>query len=88
MADTTPEGFPPLTLTVMRALCAITVLYPGNEGQEILIKLLDELLNAFWVEHKKVYEKDVLVEVLEQVIGSEETGKGWFLLIFLFVVVG
>ncbi|PBP25752.1 2-hydroxychromene-2-carboxylate isomerase [Diplocarpon rosae] len=32
MAAEAPDGFPHLTLTIMRALCALTVLHPGREG--------------------------------------------------------
>jgi 2-hydroxychromene-2-carboxylate isomerase len=79
MNEKTPEGFPPLTLTIMRALCALTVLHPGEEGQEPLTKCLDSLYYAFWVEHKKTNEKEVLAEVLSSVLGKEETEKGeWF----------
>lgn len=65
-----------MTLTIMRALCALTVLHPGEEGQKPLTKCLDALYNAFWVEHKKTNEKDVLAEVLSNVLGKEEAGKG------------
>ena len=71
-----PEGFPPLTLTIMRALCALTVLHPGPEGQKPLIACLDALYRAFWVEHKKTNEKEVLAQVLSDVLGEEETEKG------------
>ncbi|KAH6668265.1 thioredoxin-like protein [Halenospora varia] len=70
-----PAGFPPLTLGIMRALCALTVLHPGNEGQEILCMALDALFKAFWVEHKKTNEKEVLAEVLHDVLGEEVAGK-------------
>ncbi|KAG4421777.1 hypothetical protein IFR04_005027 [Cadophora malorum] len=70
-----PEGFPPLTLPIMRAMCALTVLHPGKDGQEILCKALDALFKAFWVEHKKTNEKEVLAEVLNSVLGKEEAEK-------------
>jgi len=73
IAEKTPEGFPPLTLTIMRALCALTVLHPGKEGQPILIKCLDALFHSYWVELRKTNEKDVLAEVLSGVLGEEET---------------
>lgn len=74
-----PEGFPPLTLPIMRAMCALTVLHPGKDGQEILCKALDALFKAFWVEHKKTNEKEVLAEVLNSVLGKEEAEKGMFI---------
>ncbi|KAL2068890.1 hypothetical protein VTL71DRAFT_15228 [Oculimacula yallundae] len=75
MKENLPEGFPNLTLLIMRAMCALTVLHPGKEGQELLVKTLDRLFEAYWVEHKKTYEKDGLQEVLESVLGKEEAGK-------------
>ena len=78
MKEETPDGFPPLTLTIMRALCALTVLHPGDAGQEKLTECLDALYKAYWVEHRKTNEKDVLAEVLSGVLGKEETMKGVF----------
>jgi hypothetical protein len=78
--------FPPLTLTIMRALCALTLLHPGKEGQRPLTKALDELYGEFWVKHKKTNEKDVLAEVLGKVLGKEETEKGIFPCPYLRVV--
>ena len=60
----------------MRALCALTLIHPGKEGQGLLIAALDELYRAFWVEHKKTNEKDVLVGILEKILGADETKKG------------
>lgn len=71
-----PEGFPVLTLTVMRAICALMLLHPGPDGQEILVKVLDSLLPALWVDHKKVHEKDVFGPMLETIIGKSEVEKG------------
>lgn len=76
MKEENPDGFPPLTLTIMRALCALTVLHQGKEGQGVLCKALDALYEAYWVNHRKTNEKDVLVEVLNGVLGEEECGKG------------
>lgn len=76
MAENTPDDFPPLTLPIMRALCALVVLYPGQEGQEKLIKALDVLYPEYWVEHKKTKEKDVLAGILERVLGKDDCAKG------------
>jgi 2-hydroxychromene-2-carboxylate isomerase len=76
MTEKAPESFPPLTLTIMRALCALTVLHPGKEGQRILIECLDVLYHAYWVDHRKTHEKDVLAEVLNGVLGAEQSKKG------------
>lgn len=71
-----PEGFPPLTLGIMRVLCALTILYPGEKGQEKLTKCLDALFAAFWVESRNTTEKDILAAELNGVLGPEDTGKG------------
>ncbi len=76
MQTETPPNFPPMTLTIMRSLCALTILHPGKEGQGILTKTLDTLFKAYWVEHRKTHEKDVLSELLGEVLGREEGGKG------------
>ncbi|KAE8453491.1 hypothetical protein EG329_010352 [Mollisiaceae sp. DMI_Dod_QoI] len=75
MQTETPPNFPPMTLTIMRSLCAFTILHPGKEGQGILTKTLDTLFKAYWVEHRKTHEKDVLSELLGEVLGREEGGK-------------
>ncbi|CZS89660.1 related to glutahione s-transferase subunit 13 [Rhynchosporium agropyri] len=75
MTKKVPEGFPNLTLLTMRALCALTVLHPGKGGQAVFTMTLDRLFEAYWVEHKKIYEKGALGEVLESVLGKEEAEK-------------
>jgi 2-hydroxychromene-2-carboxylate isomerase len=76
MQEKMPEGFPPMTLTIMRALCALTALHPGEEGQKPLIRCLDALYAAYWVDHKKTNEKEMLSQVLSDVLGKEEATKG------------
>lgn len=71
-----PEGFPPLTLTIMRALCAVTILKAGEKDQRSLIACLDALFAAYWVDGKKTNEKDILAEELTRVLGAEDAGKG------------
>ncbi|EKD12264.1 uncharacterized protein L3040_000266 [Drepanopeziza brunnea f. sp. 'multigermtubi'] len=75
MADEAPEGFPHLTLTIMRALCALIILHPGDEGQDVLAKALEALCRAYWVDKRKTFERDVLVEVLAETFGGEEAEK-------------
>ncbi|PMD35469.1 HCCA isomerase/glutathione S-transferase kappa [Hyaloscypha variabilis F] len=75
MRENVPDGFPPLTLLVMRALCALTLLYPGNEEQEKLTKVLDVLYHEYWCEHKKTNEKEVLAELLTRVLGEGDSRK-------------
>lgn len=68
-----PDGFPPLTLSIMRALCALTIEKPG---QEPLIACLDALYEAYWVRHEKTINKDVLAGILTKVLGEETATKG------------
>ncbi|KAH6711121.1 thioredoxin-like protein [Leptodontidium sp. MPI-SDFR-AT-0119] len=75
MAEDYPPGFPQMTLGIMRAVCALTVLHPGKEGQGILCEVLDALFKSSWVERRKTNEKEVLEEVLGGVLGREEAGK-------------
>jgi len=75
MKEVTPEGFPPMTLNIMRALCALTALHPGDEGQKPLTKCLDALYEAFWVHHMKTNEKDMLAQILSDVLGKHEAEK-------------
>ena len=72
MLDQSPAGFPPLTLLTMRALCAVTAL----KDHETLVKCLDELYPAYWVEGKKTNEKDVLFECLSKVLGQATASNG------------
>lgn len=74
-----PEGFPVNTLTVMRALSALSSYYDEQgkteEGQKKLLEVLDILLRKFWVEHEKVYEREVFAAVFESVLGKDESAK-------------
>jgi hypothetical protein len=79
MQEKTPDGFPPMTLLIMRALCALTVLHPGSEGQGELTKALDALYHEYWCKHKKTNEKEVLAEILGRVLGKEDSAKGRWL---------
>jgi 2-hydroxychromene-2-carboxylate isomerase len=75
MATKTPDGFPPLTLSVMRALCALTAVRPEEQGQKSLVACLDALYRAYWVEGRQTHEREVLVAVLTEVLGAAETEK-------------
>jgi 2-hydroxychromene-2-carboxylate isomerase len=83
MKEDNPPGFPTLTLPIMRALCALTILHPGAEGQELLAKCLDVLFPAYWKEHRNTIDKDVLVGILSGVLGKEETAEGAYLCVVL-----
>ena len=80
MSEELPAGFPPLTLPVMRALCALTVLHPGVEGQKRLVSCLDALYPAYWVENRNTIDKDVLSAELTRVLGAEDAAKRRFLI--------
>ncbi|RFU31412.1 hypothetical protein B7463_g4954, partial [Scytalidium lignicola] len=73
--DRLPTDFPPMTVTIMRALCAITLIHPGQAGQGILTKALDSLYQAYWVDNRPTQNKEVLVEVLSETLGQEEAQK-------------
>ena len=66
----------------MRALCALTILHPGEEGQKRLVSCLDVFYPAYWVENKKTIDKDILSAELTRVLGSEDAAKGRFLSFF------
>lgn len=73
MNEKMPEGFPHLTLPIMRSLCALSVVKPG---QEPLIACLDPLFEAYWVRHEKTTDKDVLAGILTKALGEETAKKG------------
>jgi 2-hydroxychromene-2-carboxylate isomerase len=73
MAETQPENFPPLTLSIMRTLCALTVL---DSDQERLCRALDALYKAYWVDQMPTQEPDVMAQVLTQILGEKDTKKG------------
>jgi 2-hydroxychromene-2-carboxylate isomerase len=70
MGESLPKGFPPLTLSIMRTLCALTIL---DSDQEKLCRALDALYKAFWVDLKPTNEPEVMAQVLTQTLGEEET---------------
>lgn len=61
----------------MRALCALTVLEPGD-GQEALVACLDALFAAYWVRCEETTERGVLERVLGGVLGEERGRRGMF----------
>jgi 2-hydroxychromene-2-carboxylate isomerase len=71
MSRDMPKGFPVLTLSPMRALCALQILAP-----EMLPVALDALYTAFWVEAKsEVGKAEGFAPILEGVLGKELTQK-------------
>ncbi|KAK5009213.1 hypothetical protein LTR16_005486, partial [Cryomyces antarcticus] len=60
MAATMPDGFPPLTLSCQRALCALLLAVPEAQAQEKLTAAFDALYHAFWVERRPIQTPEVL----------------------------
>jgi len=65
MAETTPDGFPPLTLGVQRALTALTMVQPSA-----LEDALSALYHAFWVERQAIQKPEVAVSILAKALGG------------------
>ncbi|KAJ5373902.1 hypothetical protein N7517_005908 [Penicillium concentricum] len=64
-----PKGFPFRTLTVQRALCAISQKAPGK-----LATVIGALFHAVWVEgNTAIGEPDDFAPVIESVLGKQET---------------
>ncbi|EAW10254.1 putative 2-hydroxychromene-2-carboxylate isomerase [Aspergillus clavatus NRRL 1] len=67
IVERTPEGFPPLTLTVQRALCAVSQQTPNK-----LIPTIEALYHSFWVNgNAKIGQPEGFGPVLEKVLGRE-----------------
>lgn len=70
-----PPGFPPSTVTTMRALAAVE----GGQAtvglfnpQDELVHALDSLYTAFWVHHTPVYMVDPLAKTLAKALGQDQ----------------
>lgn len=74
-AKTLPDSFPPRTLSIMRALCALTEV-EKEAGQEKLIEAFDALYEGFWVGRRPTHEPEVLKEILLKTLGRETAAKG------------
>lgn len=69
MVDHFPHDFPPLTLGVQRALCAVSQRYP-----ELLVPAIASLYYAFWADgNSKVIQPEIFGPILEKVLGKERT---------------
>lgn len=69
MAEESPEGFPPRTLGVQRALCALSLKSPAK-----LPTVIEALYRSFWVDRNaKIGEPEGFTPVLERVLGKQET---------------
>lgn len=69
IADNTPEGFPPRTLAVQRALCVVSQKAPAK-----LPSVIEALYHSFWVQsNSKIGEPAGFTPVLESVLGKQAT---------------
>lgn len=65
--ENVPEGFPPMTLAVQRALCAVSQLFPDK-----LPETLEALFNTFWIEGNiNIGKSEVFDPILERVLGKD-----------------
>lgn len=76
MIAETPPNFPPLTLSVMRAVNAISHL-AGTEqtapaAQAAIVRALDAFYEAYWVQGRVITDKDVVSDVLGKIAGGDE----------------
>lgn len=69
IADNMPEGFPPRTLAVQRALCVVSQKAPAK-----LPSVIEMLYHSFWVQsNSKIGEPAGFTPVLERVLGEQAT---------------
>ena len=67
MVEEAPPGFPPITLHVQRALCAVEIAKPDK-----LADCLDALYQSFWVEgNANIGKPEGFGPVLERVLGKD-----------------
>jgi 2-hydroxychromene-2-carboxylate isomerase len=71
ICDNTPEGFPPRTLTVQRALCVVSQKAPAK-----LSSVIEAVYHSFWVQsNSKIGEPAGFTPVLESVLGQQATNE-------------
>ncbi|KAL4820528.1 thioredoxin-like protein [Aspergillus spinulosporus] len=69
IAETSPEGFPPNTVTVQRALTAISQQTPDK-----LIPATEAVWQEFWVKGDgKATQPEVFAPIFERILGSSQT---------------
>ncbi|KAL1302257.1 hypothetical protein AAFC00_002678 [Neodothiora populina] len=68
MREQMPDGFPPLTLQIMRVLCAVQIAHPQK-----LTEAFDKLYEGMWVHGNAVHKPEVFSGVLAEVLGSVES---------------
>lgn len=71
MTEKFPAGFPPKTLPVQRALCAISQKYPSK-----LADTIEALYRSFWVDNNpNIGDVEGFRPVLESVLGRDGAGE-------------
>lgn len=69
MSEDFPENFPPRTLPVQRALCALSQKSPSK-----LPSVIEALYRSMWLDgNGKIGEPEAFTPVVEQVLGKNET---------------
>ena len=67
IAENAPPGFPPVTIHVQRALCAVEIAQPAN-----LADCYDALYQSFWVEgNGNIGKPQGFGPILERVLGKD-----------------
>ncbi|KAK3946230.1 HCCA isomerase/glutathione S-transferase kappa [Diplogelasinospora grovesii] len=69
-----PPDFPPLTLHIMRAACALQQ-DDDNTTPDRMIRALDHLFARYWVDRAPTHQPDVLKEELVKIFGLQDTEK-------------
>lgn len=75
MKETNPPNFPPLTLYIMRALAALTII---DSDQEVLCKALDGFYEELWCHHTEIHKPEHMERILIKAVGEELAKKGLF----------
>lgn len=63
-----PPNFPAMTLYVQRILAALTIIEPS---QDVLVKAVDALYKAYWVEHTDVSKPENHLRVIAGAVGED-----------------
>lgn len=76
MVANTPPNFPPLTLTVMRAINALSFLtgkeQTSPEAQKVIVNALDLFYDAYWVRGEVITDKEVVAGILGKIVGGDQ----------------
>ena len=68
MVEEAPKGFPPLTLSTMRSISALSISQPDK-----VVPAFDALYNSFWVDNNyNVGKPEGYGPVLEALLGKEQ----------------